>query len=278
MEQIRELFQHSKDFGLAHDDMNEIMFYLAHITSEFRSVAYEAVSMSLALRDFKKDESLSTWKSFMQGPAAVYISQVHVGLGWAISQENQNLKHLPAIDHLMVPRVIDGCGYYDGLFRSRQTIKIRKLPEQFTDTALSYYDQGVGRSIWYSCLGNPEKVKEIITQFDTARQSALWRGIGIAAAFVGGCDEKKLTELFFFSGNYRTQLATGVAIASRERVKSNSVTPDIELACGICWNRSANEITALSENLLPSEVTEGSYTAWITALEKSFITSDLINQ
>lgn len=271
MEKLRAVFQSFKDFGLERDNMKVIIAYLENTNAEFRAVAYEAVSMALALKDLKKGNTLELWRPFMEVPAGAYISQVHVGLGWAIAQENKSYDILSSIEYLMRSRVFDGCGYYDGTFRSRQTIKNKKLPENLNEANLHYYDQGLGRSIWYKCLGDPALVSEMIGSFQSSRHPDLWRGIGIASAYVGGFDEKMLNDLFSIAAAHQKQLATGTALAARGRIMSNTVTPDMELVCRLWWNLSAKDITSITEELLPLMNAENIYDIWMEAIEKRFV-------
>ncbi|MGZ4048774.1 MAG: DUF1702 family protein [Bacteroidia bacterium] len=277
MEKIKSIFQSSKDFALEQTDMHIIESYLENIEQEFRSVAYEAVSMVLALKDFHKENELNEWRAFAEGSGKDHAAQIHAGLGWTLAQEGKSaLLFNDLLEPLMRYRVVDGYGYYDGFFRHRKTIKNKKLPEDLSGIKLKCYDQGVGRSIWYYCSGDLSKVLEIIKTFDASRHSDLWRGIGTASSYVGGLDEKELKTLFILADVYQPQLATGAALVARARVHSKTVTADVDAACRLWCNRSAIEVFETTEKLLQPLSAENIYEKWISAIEKEFISSDII--
>src|ERR1043166_3958400 len=107
-----------------------------------------------------------------------------------MAKANASLSDLNAIEYLMRPRVFDGHGYYDGLFRTRSTVKGKKLPAGLTEMTKVWYDQGLGRSICFFSKGDVGRAKQMISDFESARQPALWKGVGHAASYIGGCGEK----------------------------------------------------------------------------------------
>ena len=56
---------------------------------------------------------------------------------------------------------------------------------------LPAYIQGFGRSLWYTTKGNFNKVTKIIDAFDEKYQKHLWRGLGVAIAYVGGLSQEE---------------------------------------------------------------------------------------
>ena len=277
MEKIKTLFQTSKDFVLEHSDINVVLTYLEKTDEEFRSVAYEGASMALALKDFQKENKLDKWNGFAEGFGKNHAAQIHAGLGWALAQERKPaLLFNDSLEPLMRYRVVDGYGYYDGIFRQRQTNKNQKLPADLTGIALRSYDQGIGRSIWYSCKGDLKMIVEVLNKFDNSRLADLWRGIGIASTYVGGLNEKQLKELFSISSIYQSQLATGAALVARARIQSDTLTPDIENACNVWCNHSATETVSITEKLLPAS-SDNAYEKWISAIEKEFVSSEIVN-
>ncbi|MFL5763252.1 MAG: DUF1702 family protein [Bacteroidia bacterium] len=278
LEKAKAVYESFSQLATEREELKVVLANLENTNPEFRSIAYEAVAMAIALKDLNKDNQLYNWRLFMEGPAILHIQQVHVGLGWALAKLNISPDTLTSIEYLMRPRVFDGYGYYEGLFRSRTAVKGKKLPAGLTDMTRVWYDQGLGRSIWFLSSGEPAKAKEIISGFDVERRPALWKGIGHAAGYIGGCDHETLHELASAAGNNITQLGIGAAMAARGRVHANFVTPDTELACQTWWGLSAKELASLSEELLPLTIAENIYDIWQKSLEKKFIDKQLVKR
>ncbi len=267
MEFIREVFQTAKVFCAAESDLEKIVAYCENIDSEFRSIAYEAASMQIGLRDFAANNQLQNWKHFADELAKPHAAQIYAGLGWAVAQEVLELEQIiESLPQLLRYRVADGCGYYDGTFRNRQTVRMKAVPTYIPEKALLAYYQGLGRSLWYISKGDAAKTNELLLGFPTARHAAMWRGVGIAVAYVGGCDEAMLNELKTFSDTFLPQLKCGVALAARSRVQAGSLTEDAELCSRILCNCSAAEATQLTVDAEGDD-----YFQWVNSIENAFL-------
>ena len=272
MEFIREVFQAAKSFCSTERDLQKIIDFCEHAQPEFRSIAYEASSMQIALKDFEQNNSLQKWKHFADDLVKPHAAQVYAGLGWAVAQQSLSLDSIiESLPQLLRYRVADGCGYYDSTFRNRQTVRNKQLPAYVSLNMLPAYYQGVGRSLWYLSKGEAAKTNELLLSFDEKYHADLWRGVGIAVAYVGGSDDSTLKELITFSEKYLPQLACGVALAARSRIHAGCITNDVELCCKIICNTSAKEaanstVQAESEN----------YFLWLLTIEKYFSSTDNI--
>jgi hypothetical protein len=267
IERIREIFQQAHAFSTGQEDLSLLVMQLENTEMAYRSIAYEAASMVMALRDFSNGNGLTRWRSFLEGPAAPHAAQAHAGLGWAMAQQRIPLTPtLETLEPLMRFRMLDGWGYYNGIFRQRQTIGSQPFPSDFETRFAPGFDQGVGRSLWYNCKGDWAGIPESIAQFSVSRHSDLWRGIGIAASYVGGCNEFILRELFSLSHPYQTQLSVGAALVARTRNTANTDTPDIELACQVWCRRPARTASGITVNAEPSLAADpnDAYLIWIS--------------
>ena len=246
VEKIKTIFQTSSDLSSTCPDIDILISQLDQTELEFRSVAYEGASMGIALNDLAKDNLLTSWNVFVEKSPAHAI-QIHVGLGWALAKQNYAvLPYLGITDALLSSRVLDGYGYYEGVFRQRSSVKAQKIPEAIQSEMLSAYDQGIGRSLWYIGKGDVTKIKELISGFSCERHPSLWTGIGIACTYVGGCDKNLLTSLLAASQQHHENLATGSVLAARSRIQANTLNNDVKLACQILGN-IANTNLWLSE-------------------------------
>jgi len=234
-EAIKRVFLETQLFYATHDSMPVLIEYLEHTEKEFCSIAYESASMLIALKDFETDVFPDTWLLFANGPAAAHQAQVYVGLGWAIAKFNfPFLTAVKNIDTQFYFRIADGCGYYDGSFKTRRTVTNKELPDYLPAAAMPMYDQGIGRSIWYTQKADIHMIRSKIETFAANRHADLWRGVGIAVAYVGGCDDADLKTLFKYASTNCFQLACGAALAARSRTMANTMTADTD-RCSRVW-------------------------------------------
>lgn len=244
MEKIRFVFQHALQFSSSNDDP-AVDAYLNNIDPRFRAVAYEGVAMSVASKDLH-NQGLMKWRTFMRRTDAPYVPHVHVGLGWAIAKQNlSSLLFLESMRPSMLFRVLDGHGYYDGIFRPVKTIKDQSRHDSIKPVYFAAYDQGVGRCLWYSAKGDVDLVGEVVREFSRDRHAALWRGVGVAAAFVGGCDENILENLMANAEANVNHLGFGAALGIKARVATDSVGADTILTSRILCNISVDRVNEL---------------------------------
>lgn len=165
--------------------------------SDFRSVAYESASMCMALHDLKHGQPLTRWKDFLQNYGNVYTVQYYIGLGWAFAQmQISPASELYVFEPEYAGRIADGYGYYDGFFRRRKSIEQKSLPEWIGKSALQNYNQGIGRSLWYSLNADVKRTVEIISTFPPERKEFIFRGLGIAMTFTKALDSSDVVEEF----------------------------------------------------------------------------------
>lgn len=269
-ERIQAVFLDTQLFYATHDSMPALIEYLDNTDPEFSSIAYESASMLIAINDIEACTFPTGWLTFADGPALPHKAQVYVGLGWAIAKLNLPfLETLNKLETHIYFRIADGCGYYDGSFRRRQTVLSQQLPFNIPVEALPMYDQGVGRSIWYTAKTDIAKIRSMIETFPANRQPDLWRGIGIAVAYVGGCSETELKTLWQYAGISGLQLAIGAALAARSRIQANTITADTD-RCSRLWFTlvaSDTKLIAFKPGEHANEKTEMTYLSWIDQIE-----------
>ena len=265
METIQRIFREVQD---SYSETTQLDNY----EIEFRSIAYEATSMCIALEDLKNGNELNRWHDFLNENSA-HATQIHVGLGWALAQnEISPIEFLQQLEPVFGYRVLDGYGYYEGFFRRRKSILNQQQPQWNDSTATGAYDQGLGRSLWYIHNGEIDAAKHALEKFPVERHKDLWRGLGIAIAYVGGCNEKMLREVFIQSGSYKTQLVGGAMMALVSRDYANYISDDTALVCKIWQNKTPEEIIMLNESLRSGLDLKAKdvYKKWIEEIEKIF--------
>lgn len=266
MENIKTIFQSAQESASKFENISELITVLEATEKEFRPVAYEGAAMTLALKDFSNGDSIINWKRLLDS-SKKYACQIYIGMGWAVGQEKRtSLNFIEELDKNMQFRIWDGCGYFDGIFRQRQTIKGQNRLEYISEKNYNAYDEGLGRSIWYICKGDETKAAEMIQQFSQERHADLWRGLGIACSFVGGFEENALKTLISLSGKHSAQLGVAAALVAESCVEADCLTPDIELANSIFNNLNAEK--AMKITLKNKTVTDFSFGDFILQMEK----------
>jgi hypothetical protein len=229
----------------------------------FISIAYEASAMERALLDFNaNDFALLHWQAFLKH-APEHSTQIHIGLGWAIAKRRIALEQVEAaIEPQQLPRVLDGTGYCEGTFKQRIAVKDMKTPDWLSDNLRRGYDQGLGRSLWYTAKAEPETLTNLITPFAEERKQDLWRGVGIALAYVGGCDEETLRQLKTLSGLFAADLAVGVTLATLSRKAANTINAETELTCQVICDADLASVFSVAE-----QKTVVDYFEWVDELK-----------
>jgi len=225
IETIVSTFQKGRELAESGISLNALITELNQIEPRYRSVAFEGASMGVTLT-----QDFGTWKLYAKA-AEKHATQVHIGLGWALAQNQPPTSALGGLtlsDTLsqIAPdyrvKILDGYGYWHGLFQRRATIRTQQVPENITPEYQAGFDQGVGRAIWYISKGEVAKVMNIINHFSEERRSNLWRGIGVALTYVGGCSDALIAELKSVAGEFKLNLGKGIEAALESVQKANN--------------------------------------------------------
>jgi len=218
IETIVSTFQKGRKLAESDISLDKLIVELNQFEPRYRSVAYEGASMGVSI---VRDDG---WRSF-RAKSEAHVTQIHIGLGWAFAEQEWPIdKELHHVESEYRSKVLDGFGYWHGLFRRRLTIRTQTIPEVISTDNLSGFDQGVGRAIWYISKGEIEKLLNIINHFSEERKPNLWRGIGVASTYVGGCLEEHFLELRTAADKIKSELEKGFEMAEKsmkKRVKSD---------------------------------------------------------
>ena len=159
------------------------------VALELRGYAYEGAAMGLTGLD-----CLLPWKNrlraYMAGPGEAHIYMVHIGAGEALARLRKKPEPFIARleDRVLCWLVMDGYGFHEGFFSRHRYVDEQVVPAHLSSYARRIFDQGLGRSIWFSAGANVDRIAAIIAAFPQARQADLWVGIGVACTYVGGVD------------------------------------------------------------------------------------------
>lgn len=175
--------------------VEKALHVLSQHKTRFQSVAYESISMFFAYSILQTEASNWTdWNNFFEKYKSNFSTQLQVGLGWAMAKSQQiKWGQIAGLDK---EKILDGYGYFYGIFRSRLTVKAAQIPDEIEKEDLPFFDRGLGRSLWYLSKGNLEQLARLLDVFGSDRKEDLLQGIGLASAFVGGMLCENWNQLF----------------------------------------------------------------------------------
>jgi hypothetical protein len=201
---------------------------------EFHSIAIEAMSELIASEEIGNGATdFGAWMKFFDTYRNRFQSQLYTGLGWALAKNGHPHTIFPLPNTHAETKILDGYGYYYGLFRGRLVIRSQQIPEPISEELLPYFDAGLGRALWYQSKGDLSKLTELLSLFPESRRAALWSGIGLASCFVGGLYPNEIHNLLNLAGNHQSSFQIGVRAAIESREKSGIQTPSEELFASI---------------------------------------------
>ncbi|MFE9020822.1 DUF1702 family protein [Streptomyces sp. NPDC007808] len=214
---------------------------------ELRGIAYEGAGMGLMLLD-----SIAPYTkrlpAFVHGPGAPYRCLVLIGAGLVLPRVPvRPERFLARQDPFLRWLVMDGYGFYEGFFSWRDTVERHRVPRRIHGYASRAFDQGLGRSLWFSTGANVERIIDTVNSFPSRRQGDVWSGIGLACAYAAGVmDRKAVVTLLEAAGEHGADLATGTAVASIFREQSGLPAPHTDLACEAVWGRGGEAVAAVA--------------------------------
>lgn len=164
-----------------------------------------------------------------------YVHLLHVGVGWAIARAPfAQRKFMRPLDPLLAWLAVDGRGFHDGYFHAA---KVARGWRAVSDPSAAIYDQGVGRSLWFSCGADAERIAATIAALPPDRAGDLWAGVGLATTYAGGATVDTFDGLV--PDPERRWLKQGAAFAVTAHARACAPPPyataTVERITGIDW-------------------------------------------
>jgi hypothetical protein len=225
----------------------------------FRGFAYEGATMGFAVRDGLPGGRGTNVARFLAGRADAHVYMAYVGVGWAMARLPRfRWSRLHAPDPLLRWLVLDGFGFHQAYFRTRQYVHEQYQeprfpwpadgPQWYVDRVI---DQGIGRAMWFVGGADAQHVTDLLDRFPAHRRPDLYSGAGLAATYAGGAGAEELRWFWDHAGDYRPQVAQGSAFAAGARVRAGLVVPHTEVATEVFCGTSAASAWELTERTLP---------------------------
>jgi hypothetical protein len=226
---------------------------------ELWGYAYEGAAMAFTVLD-----CLTPWRrdrigEFLAGPAAAHIEIVHVGIGFSLARMHRRVEQaLPQLDPIFGWLAVDGYGFHEGYYHWSRYAGGRAVQGPYSPAALRVFDQGLGRSLWFTQCADVESITAAIADFSPQRCADLWSGVGLACAYAGGVGLSEIEALRLAAGPYKIQLAQGASFAAKARQRGGNPTAHTSLACEVFCGKSADQAAAVTDEALARLLADGS--------------------
>lgn len=217
--------------------------------------AYEGAGMSSALLDrvwppwwgHPRVESL-----LQHAPQHTYL--VHVGVGWALARLGRKPSKPPeGVDALLGWLAFDGYGFHEGYFAWKRWLGPGEHPPPpLKGPAGRIFDQGLGRSLWFSHNADVPTIASVIDTFEQRRAEDLWSGIGLASTYAGTPQLDDLVRLRQAAGPYWIHVAQGSCFAAKARLRSGHVPEHTRVAVHTFCGSSVEAVAELCDSAMPT--------------------------
>jgi len=262
------------EWGIEARDQWEVQRRVELVAAPQRGFVYEGVVMACTVRDAMRGGRGHRARDLVLGPAQPHIFLTYIGIGFALARLPRALwraavpdltgsAYHPTMDWL----IVDGYGFDRAYFDTRRWVQRQYVPPAYPwRGARDYFpravDQGIGRALWFIHGGAAPAAAAAVDRFASHRRADLWSGLGLAAAFAGGCDAAGLAALRRLAGQYRPYLAQGAVFAAKARHFSGCVPDYSQAAVAALTDLTVPAAAALADDATTSEVDGGAVPAY----------------
>lgn len=241
---------------------------------DVRGYAFEAVAQGLLQLDCLLPGK-NRFQKFISGPAAPFLYPMYIGAGIALARLGRKPEEvLVRLDPVFRWLVLEGYGWRYGVFERQSWIENQKVPEQLSSWyGRRVFDQGLGRSLWFTTGADSTRIIESVKAFGVERQADLWSGVGFACGYTGGMSRSNIVALRQAAGAFGAYLAAGTANAASARHRAGHPGPHTDTACEVLCNLTRDEVIQIADGLLealPVDAQEPAYEIWRQQLTARF--------
>lgn len=269
--EMERLFKRGVILGLteSYDDLDKL-----RPDEDSIGVLLEGAAMGLAILDLLFPGK--RWQRVLDGAGAPHSAAMHVGFGMALARLGRPFNSsMSGMDPLLKWLLVDGYGFHQGYCRFETFIERQRKPRPIRSDSFgsAVFDQGLGRSLWFTVRGNPVNIKDRIGTFDQERRADLWSGVGLACAHAGRPDTDTLRQLKFLAGRHQPHLALGAVLAATIREQASWNADHTEEACSILCDLSSQDAAKLgsvSRQRIPDDSKGPAYGEWRNLIVSNF--------
>jgi len=244
------------EWGIDARDLWDIHRRLTMVEPELRGFAVEGTTMAFAIRDAVRGRRN---RHLMSGVGHSHVFLGYIGIGFAMARLPRRLwgKLLPDLTGspyypTMSWLVVDGYGFDRAYFDTKRWVDEQRRPQPYPWQGSAAYfpravDQGIGRALWFIHGASVEGVARAIRAFAEERRPDLWSGVGLAAAYAGGCTPSGFADLREAAGVHWSELALGVVFAAKARTFAGFVPAYTEVAADVIVGLTAEDAAEIAD-------------------------------
>lgn len=239
----------------------EVERRLAMLDPELAGFGYEGAAMAFTVLDAMGRGHRA--RDLLSGAGQRHIFLSYIGIGFAMARLPRALwrKVLPDLDAsqyhpTMSWLAVDGYGFDRAYFDTRRFVHEQHVPAPYPWLGAPDYfpravDQGIGRALWFIHGADVQAVTAAVERFAEHRRADLWSGVGLAAAFAGGCGPDGLAALRSGAGDHWIELALGTVFAAKARFHAGFVPACAEAATAAFAGLPVSAAVALADDTSP---------------------------
>lgn len=244
--------------------LDDLVPRLDAVAPDLQGYAYDGAAMGLVALDCFTPGG-SRYADYLAGPGEKHIYMAHIGAGEALARLRRKpepfIAQLP--DRVLCWLVMDGYGFHEGFFRTKRFVERQVVPTHLSDYGRRVFDQGLGRSVWFTAGAQVERIAATIGQFPPARQVDLWLGVGVACTYVGGVDRAAIERLRELAGPHAGRLSVGAAFVAKGRLRAGNPVAHTDLACDVlCAGASSDDAALIVEAAFDHLPVDGPHPAY----------------
>lgn len=241
----------------------EVERRLAMLDPELAGFGYEGAAMAFTVLDAMGRGNRT--RDLLRGAGQPHIFLAYIGIGFAMARLPRALwkKVVPDLEvseyhPTMSWLAVDGYGFDRAYFDTRRFVDEQYVPAPYPWLNSPAYflravDQGIGRALWFIHGADVQGVTAAVERFAGHRQADLWSGVGLAAAFAGGCGPDGLAALRSAAGGHWIELALGTVFAAKARSYAGLVPACTEAAAAALAGLPVSAAAALADDTIPGD-------------------------
>lgn len=251
------------EWGIEARSQWEMERRLAMLDPEMVGFGYEGATMACTVLDTMGRGHRT--RDLLSGAGQPHLFLAYIGIGFAMARLPRVLwkKVLPDLEvsqyhPTMSWLAVDGYGFDRAYFDTRRFVRDQHVPAPYPWLDSPGYfpraaDQGIGRALWFIHAADVQAVTAAVGRFGEHRRADLWSGVGLAAAFAGGCGPGDLAALRSAAGGHWIELALGSVFAAKARSYAGFVPACTVAATTALAGLPVSAAAALADDTSPGD-------------------------